>query len=316
MTTSNADAARFIGELESSLWVEDRTGQGSSAAIFDAGREGLDFFADFGPLYARYRGGAFDLDRDIVARYDRQREIAFGKLHADAERLRALCAAMSENSLDFRDAAAPVFGSWQGSAADAAKEHLDGMLHSAGSTWSRLATLASTIDTAADAAERIAVDKARAVRALALSHVGGLAAGEVALLVTAATAGDSLTDAQLLDLASLCDLEISPAACRTDRDLLNQVGTDVRGWLDHAFVPVYETRAEAFEAACAAAESDLAGTWDTLRSALAAVGEGSIAAAEASRTSAASQPPAAAASQLPVAAASQAGEGGAAAPVP
>lgn len=264
MSTTPDAAARFLDELETSRWAGGIR-QGSSAEIFDAGRDGLRFFAAFGPLYARHRGETFDFDRDIRARYDEQREIAFGKLRADAEQLRALSAAMSETSLDFRDAAAPLFGSWEGEAADRARGQVAGMVDSAGSAWARLATLADTIETAVEAAERVTVDKAKAIHALALERIGGLAADEVRLLVDCA---EGCTDPQLAELAGLCDLDISPAVCRASPDLLEKVADDVRGWLDHAFVPVYEARLHVFDTACKAAASNLTGTWEELRATL------------------------------------------------
>jgi len=178
----------------------------------------------------------FDFDRDIRARYDEQREIAFGRLRADAEQLRALSAAMSETSLDFRDAAAPLFGSWEGEAADRAHGQVAGIVNSADSAWARLSALGDTIDAAVNAAERVVVDMAKAVQELALERVDGRNAESIRLLVDFATDCTAMSDA--------------------------------RNWLDDVFVPVYEARAHAFDDACTAAASNLTAAWDELRTML------------------------------------------------
>lgn len=261
-------AAQYLADLDARVQVGGRTRETSSAPVFDAGRAGLDFFRAFGPVHARYRDERFDYAHDIAEKYDGQREIGFARLHADADRLRELHATMAETTVDFRNAASPLFGAWRGKAAEEAHDRLHELVSTAGGTWSGIVALADTIDLATTAAERIVVAKARFVRDLAADDVGGLSATEVDLVVSVAGERGKPTDQSLTALANLCGIRANPKVCRTNADLLRMIAHDVRGWLDHVFVPFYEARRDAFDAACSHASADLAAAWELLREAL------------------------------------------------
>lgn len=265
-----AQAEEYLTELAARIEINGNTGEPSSGRIFDAGRPGLDFFRRFGPSYAALRGRPFDFDSEILAPYDDQREIAFGKFRADAERVGQLSSTMTETDLDYRNSADSIFAYWHGTAADNAKDRMDGFLSSAGSAWAQLNGFAETLLAACDCAERIVFDKAKAVFELAADTVGGLTVTNVAKLVACAAVRDAedLTDGQLTDLAELCSVDIVPAVCRANPDVLNLVLRSARTWLDGAFAPFYEARLAVFDAACAHAEADLDLVWGSLKTAL------------------------------------------------
>jgi uncharacterized protein YukE len=252
-----------LAELGAKFDVHGRVGEPSSQRMFDAGRPGLDFFREFGPVYARYRGVRFDVRADIESRYDGQREIAFGKLRADADRLTAACAEMSEVGIDFRNSVNSIFAHWQGTAAEAAHGQLSSFQSGAAGVWTRLRAFADALTVACDTAERIAFDRANAVLRLAAEQVGGRTAKEIEVLVDCAGVGEAgrLTDRQITDLAALCDIDVTPALCRTNPDVLAMAIDAAGDWLDTTFVPFYELRMDAFEMVCACGDADLDLVW-------------------------------------------------------
>lgn len=271
--TDNPELARareYLAELEARLAIDGSTGEPTSQRIFDAGRLGLEFFRAFGPSYARLRDKTFNFESDILGRYNAQREIAFGKLRADAERFAQLCSAMTETDLDYRNSASSLFDYWHGDAAEAAKARVTGFLTSAGSVWARINAFGDTLAAACRAAERIAFDKAKAVLGLAADTVGGLTAEDVEPLVEIAALanGVSLTNDQLADAAELAEVTIAPATCRANRDVLNMVLDSAQDWLDQAFAPYYEARLAVFEAACDSAQANLDLVWASVEVAL------------------------------------------------
>jgi hypothetical protein len=129
----------YLAELAARLDVFGSAGEPSSTPILDAGADGLEFFRRHGPEHARRRGGAFDFDAEIAARYAVQRDIPLAELRSDAERLEALCSDM----LDV----------WPDAGRRAA--------------WQRIGGFAETLRVACDAVERIVFVKADAVHRLA-----------------------------------------------------------------------------------------------------------------------------------------------------
>lgn len=265
-----AAARERLADLRTRLDLDGTTGESSSGPIFDLGMPGLRFFQEFGPSYAKLTGKPFDFEPDIGARYNAQREIAFAKVRADAERFSRLFSEMTDTDLDFRNSAGSLFDHWKGSTADAARARMTTFLTSADSVWGRIERFAGTLTDAVRQAERIALDKATAVLDVATTTIEDWTAKDVALLVDVATATGpgALADTQIVDAGELLGITVVAQACRTNPGMFQAMRDGAGERLDRAFVPAYEARLTAFGTACAAAQTRLDETWKTVERAL------------------------------------------------
>jgi hypothetical protein len=136
--------------------------------------------------------------------------------------------------------------------------------------WGRIERYSATLTQAVRDAERIVLDKAKAVLDLAATKVDDLSASDVSLLTAIATAASAsnLTDAELGAIGEVLDLTIIPEAYRGNPVLFNSLRSGASDRLDRGFVPAYETRHAAFDAACTSAKTQLDTTWNTVETAL------------------------------------------------
>ncbi|MCG8921139.1 hypothetical protein [Lentzea sp. CC55] len=102
----------------------------NSNTLLDAGAPGLRFFEKFIPVYAKaapacgHQGAAPNLQGDIYRKYDEVRDIDFAKFREDAHKLTENVKKAQEHDNQL-GAAWNGLGSWEGSAADAARGYHD-----------------------------------------------------------------------------------------------------------------------------------------------------------------------------------------------
>ncbi|TCO50715.1 WXG100 family type VII secretion target [Actinocrispum wychmicini] len=262
-----------LDELGAKVQLTGVTGERTSTPILDGGRPGLDFFAAFGPAYAKFTGVPHDYQQHVVRRYQEQGELNFARLRADAERYAEIQTRVADALTGVRNSGSAVFEAWRGDAAGSANAHFDDFLQRGKQTLDQFVRLAATITVAVDTADRICFEQASAVKSLCADRIGPCAKADVDFLVDFGRrcASGNFTDEELKRVADLCDVDILPALCRATPQIFEKVAEDVNGWLAEVFVPFYEARLAKFDAACSAAKDTITTAWNGLGNALSQV---------------------------------------------
>jgi hypothetical protein len=269
-----------LDETQQALAAQATTGMPDSREIFDAGSHGLRFFESFTPVYNKCAraglssGSTVDYKRDIVAPYDEQREVAFAKLYAEADRLdhaHTELLACVDRLGAHHDQAREV---WRSAAAEVGTDRHTDIATGAKTLADRVGTLVDALTEAVTALERACHTKAAGTEALFADQVGGLSADQLDQLVSVAAGPAS--DADLHQAAHHCGIEVDPAfLAGLPTEHKDALRADIRNWLSTAFIAVYQARRAAFDRLIAEAREQIANAWKGLDIALGPLDPGS-----------------------------------------
>ncbi|WP_158884972.1 WXG100 family type VII secretion target [Amycolatopsis anabasis] len=257
-----------LSALNERLRSTGTTGEATSAAIFDGGDSGLEFFEIFTPYYNDWTGSSLSIE-EFVKKYDEQREVSFAALYADRARFVEGAGRLQQNLEALRNAVRSLLGSWDGDAADSASELFDTVVVAGGETAvERLALAGDALDVVVPRIEELCCVKAQAVLDLYAVEIGGLD-GELVGIVIRCARREASTDDHAR-IASAFGIDYESGACyTTGNEVEERLAQEATNWLNANLVPMYDSHKQAFDGVCQQTHEGFEQAWQGLRAALA-----------------------------------------------
>ena len=177
---------------------ETDPGAANSNEILDAGVSGLRAFDVWLPLYNRAvalnGGGAAVTIEEIYRLYDEQRDIPFDKFGAGAGEFEALRDAIASSSADVAGRLQSTFSSWEGAAADRARQYEQGYAEQTSAVAESIGTAAEGLRHTVGSVGQFCQEKANWVLTYYFDSINGVTAQDMERLVRVAEGNGSQND--------------------------------------------------------------------------------------------------------------------------
>ncbi|APU17605.1 MULTISPECIES: WXG100 family type VII secretion target [Actinoalloteichus] len=265
------------GHLDSAANAHDSgnpSGDATSEPMFNAGAVGLEFFHNFIPQYNDWAGASLDYDA-ICRSYDEQREVAFGRLQAEVDRLNSAYDALDTIRENLRGHGSALAQVWSGGAAAQAQNQIHNFLTNSDTFMAKFKELATTLESSALAAEEACYYKADYMWVFepdATELGGSYSPNQVALLIKVAR--KEANDEELASIASQLGVEYDTGGCGNNvpDSVRDEAAYEANRWLNAWLIPRMEGHKAQFDDACIATDGLLVEAWGQLNDALADIG--------------------------------------------
>ncbi|WP_030104455.1 WXG100 family type VII secretion target [Actinoalloteichus caeruleus] len=257
-------------------------GVDTSDEVLDPGEAGLRFFDTFGQLLAQCPADTIPYSLpggnpypEILERYREQNGIQFGKMREDAERLSASQAAVDDALSTVDRKLETLFGTWDGEAADTARQHHADKIKPNGVELSEaLGGGAELLTTSMDTVHGLVVDKAQYALDSHTDTMGAASpwmAGNVIAIAAKATSDISEDEARVI--AGWLDQETGSNVssyidggifCRWDDEAREYTQRECRRWIRESFTAEYETLYSSFLEYCDTVRDSVDDSWRAL----------------------------------------------------